>query len=189
MRLGAGAVWEMLYLIATVYELIGQNTLAIQFINAVVGSATAAAIYYVAQHLFNNNRVSRLAALLTCFFPSLILWSSQALKDSLIVMALVLAILATLQLMEKVRFWPVVTLTACLVALLSLRFYIFYMMAAAVFGAFVIGLKSTNAQALITRFLAIAFVGLFFTWFGVIRYASTQFERYGNLEAVQRSRV
>ena len=184
---GAGA-WGMLYLVAGVYELIGRNMLAIQFINAAVGAATPAVIYYIAQHLFNNVRVSRLAALLTCFFPSLVLWSSQALKDGIIVLVLVLSILATLRLMEKISVRYVVVLTACLLALLSLRFYIFYMMTAAVAGAFVIGMKSFSAQNLLGRFLAIAVIGLAFTWFGVIHSASTQFERYGNLEAVQRSR-
>ena len=53
------------------------------------------------QTLFNNLRVSRLAALLVAFFPSLILWSSQALKDGLL-LALALGILATLRLMEKI---------------------------------------------------------------------------------------
>jgi hypothetical protein len=185
---GAGA-WGMLYLVAGVYELIGRNMLAIQFINAAVGAATPAVIYYIAQHLFNNVRVSRLAAFLTCFFPSLVLWSSQALKDGIIVLVLVLSILATQRLMEKISVRYVVVLTACLLALLSLRFYIFYMMTAAVAGAFVIGMKSFNAQNLMGRFLAIAVIGLLFTWFGVLRSASTQLERYGNLEAVQRSRL
>ena len=188
MSSGAGA-WGMLYLIAGVYELIGRNMLAIQFINAAVGAATPAVIYYVAQHLFTNVRVSRLAALLTCFFPSLVLWSSQALKDGIIVLALALAILATLRLMEMVTVRYVVILAASLLALLSLRFYIFYMMTAAVVGAFVIGMKSVNAEGLLGRFLAVAVIGLAFTWFGVIRYAGIQLERYGNLEAVQRSRL
>ncbi len=185
---GAGA-WGMLYLVAGVYELIGRNMLAIQFVNAAVGAATPAVIYYIAQHLFNNVRVSRLAAFLTCFYPSLVLWSSQALKDGIIVLMLVLAIMATLRLMEKISVRYVVILAACLFALLSLRFYIFYMMSAAVAGAFVIGMKSLNAQNLLGRFLAIAVIGLAFTWFGVLRSANTQFERYGNLEAVQRSRL
>jgi 4-amino-4-deoxy-L-arabinose transferase-like glycosyltransferase len=179
----------MLYLVAAVYELIGRNMLAIQFINAAVGAATPAVIYYVAQNLFNNVRVSRLAALLTCFFPSLVLWSSQALKDGIIVLALALSILATLRLVERISARYVVVLTACLLALLSLRFYIFYMMTAAVLGAFVVGMKSISAKSFVGRFLAIAVIGLFFTWFGVLRSASTQFERYGNLEAVQRSRL
>jgi 4-amino-4-deoxy-L-arabinose transferase-like glycosyltransferase len=179
----------MLYLVAGVYELIGRNMLAIQFINAAVGAATAAVIYHIAQHLFSNVRVARLAALLTCFFPSLILWSSQALKDGLIVMALVLAILATLRLMDKISVLYVVVLAACLLAILSLRFYIFYMMTASVVGAFVIGSKTLNAQKLLGRFVAIAAIGLVFTWFGVINSASVQFERYGNLETVQISRL
>src|SRR6185503_20226841 len=79
---GASA-WGMLYLVAGVYELIGQNMLAIQFINASLGSATAVIVYHVAQSLFNNVRVSRVSAILVGFYPSLMLWSSQALKDGL----------------------------------------------------------------------------------------------------------
>lgn len=187
-RSGAGA-WGMLYLVGGVYELIGRNMLAIQFINAAFGAVTPCIIYYSAQHLFGNLRVSRLAALLTAFFPSLVLWSSQALKDGLIVLALALSIFATLQLVSKVSIRYVIVLTMCLLALLSLRFYIFYMMAVAVVGAFIIGVKSLSAQSFFSRFLAIAAMGLALTWFGVLRYASSQFERYGNLQAVQRSRV
>jgi 4-amino-4-deoxy-L-arabinose transferase-like glycosyltransferase len=185
---GVGA-WGMLYLVAGVYELIGTNRLAIQLINAAVGSSTAVVVYYTAQSLFSNTRVSRLAAVLVAFFPSLILWSSQALKDALIIMALALAILATLRLMEKVTVRYVLVLGACLAALLSLRFYIFYMMAAAVAGSFIIGMKSMNAQSFVQRFVAIGLIGLAFTWFGVIRYASVQFERYGNLRMIQMSRI
>jgi hypothetical protein len=188
MSAGGGA-WGMLYLVAGVYELMGRNMLAIQFINATAGAATPAVIYYIAQHLFNNVRVARLAAFLTCFFPSLVLWSSQALKDGIIVLALALSILATLRLMEKISVRYVVGLAACLLALLSLRFYIFYMMTASVVGAFAIGMKSVSAQNLLGRFVAIAVIGLVFTWFGVINSASRQLERYGNLEAVQRSRL
>ena len=186
-RSGAGA-WGMLYLVAVVYELIGDNMLAIQFINATVGAATAPVIYYVAQHIFNTKRVSRFAAFLTAFFPSLVLWSSQGLKDGLIVMALALSMLATLRLMQRVTAPYVLVLTGALMVLLSMRFYIFYMMVAAAMGAFVLGAKSLNTQAVVQRFIAIIAIGLAMTWFGVVRYAGTQFEKYGNLEAVHRSR-
>ena len=69
---GAGA-WGMLYVVAGVYAVVGENLYAIQLINASVGAATAIVVYYVAQTLFNNIRVSRLAAILVAFFPSLIL--------------------------------------------------------------------------------------------------------------------
>jgi dolichyl-phosphate-mannose-protein mannosyltransferase len=184
---GASA-WGMLYLVAGVYELIGTNIFAIQLINASVGSATAIIVYNVAQTLFNNTRVSRVAAVLVSLFPSLVLWSSQALKDGLIILALVLCILATVRLMEKITIGYVVVLSLSLAALLSLRFYIFYMMAAAVAGSFIIGMKTLSAQGFIHRFVAAGLIGLAFTWFGVLRYAEVQFDRYANLKTIQTSR-
>ncbi|HEX2270124.1 MAG TPA: glycosyltransferase family 39 protein [Pyrinomonadaceae bacterium] len=185
---GAGA-WGMLYLVAGVYEVLGANMFAIQLINASIGASTAIVVYYVSQSLFNNSRVSKLAAILVAFFPSLILWSSQGLKDGLIIMALALCILATLRLMEKITVPYLVVLGLCLAALLSLRFYIFYMMAAAVAGSFIIGMKSADARSFVQRFVAIGLIGLAFTWFGVIRFAATQFEKYGNLQMIQMSRM
>jgi hypothetical protein len=185
---GVGA-WGMLYVVAIVYEVLGANMFAVQLINASVGASTAIVVYYVTQSLFNNARVSKLAAVLVAFFPSLILWSSQALKDGLIIMALALCILATLRLMEKITVPYLLVLGLCLAALLSLRFYIFYMMAAAVAGSFVIGMKSADARSFVQRFVAIGLIGIVFTYFGVIRFATVQFERYGNLQMIQMSRL
>jgi 4-amino-4-deoxy-L-arabinose transferase-like glycosyltransferase len=179
----------MLYVVAAVYEVLGANMYAIQLINASVGASTSIVVYYVAHSLFNNTRVAKLAALLVAFFPSLILWSSQALKDALIILALSLCILATLRLMEKITVPYILVLGVCLAALLSLRFYIFYMMAAAVGGSFIIGMKSADARSFVQRFVAIGVIGMAFTWFGVIRFAATQFERYGNLQMIQMSRM
>jgi hypothetical protein len=184
---GASA-WGMLYIVAVVYEVIGQNMFAIQLINASVGSATAIVVYHSAKHLFGNSRVSQLACVLVCFFPSLVLWSAQALKDAIIVFVLALAIFCTLKLLEKISVGYVVILTTCLLALLSLRFYTFYMMAAAVAGSFFIGAKALSAQGFMGRFVAVGAVGLAFTWFGIAGYAGNQIEKYGNLQMVQTSR-
>ena len=185
---GAGA-WGMLYVVAAVYEVLGANMYAIQLINASVGASTAIVVFYVAQSLFNNMRVAKIAALLVAFFPSLILWSSQALKDALIILALALCILATIRLMEKITVSYILVLGVCLSALLSLRFYIFYMMAAAIGGSFIIGMKSADARSFLQRFVAIGLIGMAFTWFGVIRFAAVQFGKYGNLQMVQMSRI
>ena len=180
--------WGMIYLVAGVYEIFGPNMLAIQLINGAVGAATAIVVYHVAQILFGNIRVSKVAALLVAFFPSLVLWSSQALKDGLIIMALALSILATLRLMEKITATYVVVLIGCLMALFSLRFYIFYMMCAAVAGSFFLGMKTLSAQGFLQRFVAVGVIGLAFTWFGVLQSAGTQFERFANLKSIQNSR-
>ena len=185
---GASA-WGMLYIVAIVYEVIGQNMFAIQLLNASIGSSTSIVVYSTAQMLFKNKRVSRLTCLLVCFFPSLVLWSSQALKDGLIVLVLALAILCTLRLMEKVTLGYSLILFSCLGTLLSLRFYTFYMMVAAVAGSFLVGMKSMTSQAFVGRFIAVAVVGLVATWFGVTQYAGSQITQYANLKMVQTSRV
>lgn len=184
---GAGA-WGMLYLVAGIYELVGRNLLAVQLVNASIGAATGVVVYYTAMSLFNNVRVAKLAALLVTFFPSLILWSSQALKDGLIILALAMSILATLRLMEKITVGWVLVITVSLLTLLSLRFYIFYMMTAAVAGSFVMGMKTLSAQSFMQRFVAVGAIGLAFTWFGVLQYAGNQFDRFANLKQIQLSR-
>lgn len=186
-RQGVSA-WGMIYMVAAVYELIGNNIFAIQLINASIGAATAVVVFYSAQTLFGNLRVSKLAGLLVAFFPSLILWSSQALKDGLIIFALAVSILATLRLMEKVTAGFIVVLIVSLLGLLSLRFYIFYMMSAAVAGSFITGMKTLSAQSFVQRFIAVGAIGLAFTWFGVLQYAGQQIDRYANLQAIQTSR-
>jgi hypothetical protein len=184
---GAGA-WGMLYMVAGIYEVVGRNLFAVQLVNASIGAATGIAVYYTAMTLFNNSRVAKLAAILVTFFPSLILWSSQALKDGLIILALAVSILATLRLMEKVTAGWVIVITMSLLALLSLRFYIFYMMTAAVAGSFFLGMKSLSAQNFLHRFVAVAVIGMAFTWFGVLQYAGQQFDRFANLKQIQASR-
>src|SRR5689334_3438972 len=184
---GAGA-WGMLYLVAGVYEVVGRNLLAVQLVNASIGAATGIVVYYTAMALFSNKRVAKLAALLVTFFPSLILWSSQALKDGLIILALAISILATLRLMEKITFGWVTVIIVSLLTLLSLRFYIFYMMTAAVAGSFFMGMKTFNAQGFIQRLLAVVAIGLAFTWFGVLQSAGNQFDRFANLKQIQASR-
>lgn len=184
-----GSGWGMVYLVAFVYQLIGRNMLAIQFINAVLGAATAPVIYLCALHTFENAKVARISALFTCFYPSLVLWSSQGLKDGPIVFLLSLSILATLKLGEKISVKYLTVLICSLFALFSLRFYVFYMMVAAVGGAFVIGMRPVTAQSFVRQFVVIICIGLAATYVGTSRFGSRQIENYGNLEAVQSSHL
>ena len=89
----AGSGWGMLYLVAAVYKITGQNPLAVQYVSAVLGAATAVVSYLTVQEIFDNQRVARAAALATAFFPSLVLWSSQGLKDGPIIFLLAVSML------------------------------------------------------------------------------------------------
>ena len=184
---GANA-WGMFYLVASIYGVAGRNMLAVQFFNAVLGAATAPVIFLCAQHIFQNNKVARYSAYFVAFYPSLVLWSSQGLKDGPIVFLLALCVLATLKLGENLSFKFILLLAGSLFALLSLRFYIFYMMIAAIAGAFTIGMRAMTAQGFLRQAVVIIVVGLSLTYVGVTRYANVQYETFGNLEALQRTR-
>jgi hypothetical protein len=76
-----------------------------------------------------------------------------------------------------------------LYGLFTLRFYVFYMTAAAVGGAFLIGMRSQTTRSVARQFAIVAAMGLALTYLGVLRGAGAQMEVYGDLEAVQRSRA
>jgi 4-amino-4-deoxy-L-arabinose transferase-like glycosyltransferase len=180
--------WGMLYLTGAVYALIGRNMFAMQLVNAVLGAATAVIVFLCAQHVFSNIRVARLASIAVAFYPSLVLWSSQGLKDGPIVFCLALSILATLKLGEKFRPKYLVVLILALFAVLSLRFYVFYMLVVAIGSAFIIGMRPITATGFIRQIVVIVCLGLAMTYLGVTRYATVQFETFGNLRRVQQSR-
>ncbi|HEX8117392.1 MAG TPA: glycosyltransferase family 39 protein, partial [Pyrinomonadaceae bacterium] len=174
-EMGANGVGRgMVYLVAVIYSLTGPNMLAVQFFNAVLGAATALLIFLCAEHIFGNARVARTAALLVAFYSSLVLWSSQALKDGPIVFLLAAAMLATLKLGERLRPSYLLVLVASMLATLSLRFYIFYMLAAAVAGSFVMGMRAFSAGGLARQFVVVLFAGLALTYMGVLHTAGTQ---------------
>lgn len=181
--------WGMVHMVAGIYGIVGRNPLAIQFFNAVLGAATAPLIFRSVYEVFKNRRVAGVAAIAVAFYPSLVLWSSQGLKDGPIVFFLALSILATLKLGQRFSALYLVILIAALFGVLAFRFYIFYMLVAAIGGAFVIGMREVTAQSVIRQFVIVVVLGLSMTYLGVTRYATLQYERYGSLEALQRTRL
>jgi hypothetical protein len=181
-------VWGMPYVIAGIYAIVGRNMLAVQFFNAICGASTTILIFLCAQHIFRNQRVARYTAWLVAFYPSLVLWSSQGLKDAPIVFLLALAMLATLKLGEQFSTKYLIVLTGAMLGLLSLRFYIFYMIAAAIGGSFVVGMKKVTGTNVARQVLILVAMGLAMTYLGVLRTAGTQLSYFANLEAVNRSR-
>jgi hypothetical protein len=185
---GEGSGWGMLYFVATIYRLAGRNMLAVQLVNGVIGAVTAVVIFLCTLEVFENIRVARLAGIAVAFYPSLVLWSSQGLKDAPIVFFLALSILATLRLGRRLSAKWLTILVASLLCLLSLRFYVFYMMVVAVAGAFLLGMRAVTAQSFLRQFIVIVVMGLALTYMGVTRSASLQMDTYANLDMIQRSR-
>lgn len=183
----AGPGWGMNYLVAGIYYVIGRNIFAAQSFCAVFGAATAPMIYFCAVKMFSNKNVARISAIAIAFFPSFVIWSSQLMKDGLIIFLLVLAMTMVLQLQEKFNYLALIFLVFSLFGIFSLRFYIFYMVAIAVGGSFLIGVTG-SVQSIVRRTAVLVLLGLGLTYLGVIRNAGVDFERYANLERIQTSR-
>jgi len=182
-----GSGWGMYYVVGFIYFIFGQSILVAQSFCGFIGALTAPMIYFCAEKIFHNQRVAKISALLVALFPSLIIWSSQLLKDGLIIFLLVVTMTMVLQLQKKFSYAAIAFLILSLFGIISLRFYIFYMVAIAVAGSFVIGL-STSFQSIIRNTTAVVIIGLALTYLGVLRKAGTEIETYGSLERVQISR-
>ncbi|MFL6546927.1 MAG: glycosyltransferase family 39 protein, partial [Candidatus Udaeobacter sp.] len=188
---GAGLTssgWGMVYLVGIVYSVIGRNMFAVQLVNAVAGALTAPIVFLIALRLFGHRNVARTASLAVAFFPSLVLWSAQSLKDGPIMFLLALTMLATLKLGEKFNIIFLFILVGSLFGLLSLRFYVFYIAAAAVGMSFILGTRAMSTQTVVRQVVILLLLGGAFSYLGISKVANAQIETYGNLEYIEQVR-
>ena len=185
---GTASGWGMYYLVGAIYSITGRNILAAQSFCAVIGAATVPMVYTCAHKIFSNQRVGKISALLVALYPAFVIWSGQLLKDGLIIFLLVLAITLVLRLQEKLRLFDILLLGFSLFGIISLRFYIFYMVALAIIGAFAIG-TSNSPQAMMRRIAALVLLGVGLTYLGATRNSSSEIEEFTNLERIQLSRA
>jgi hypothetical protein len=184
----AGSGWGMHYIVAFIYTIVGQNILAAQYFSCVIGAATAPAIYICAYKIFNNIRVAQITAIIVAFCPSLVLWSSQLLKDGFIIFLLVATMIALLNLLEKFDYVSLLVLVLSLFGIISLRFYIFYMVAVAVVGSFAVGTDTINGRSVLRRLAALFLIGLGITQLGILQRAGKEIENISDLEKIQSTR-
>src|SRR2546423_8686542 len=184
-RDGSGSGWGMLYVVAAIYKIIGRNMLATQYVNSVLGAVTAPIAYLMAMEIFPNKKVGRTAALLAALYPSLVLWQCQGMKDGPIIFILTLCMLATLKLGNKFSSKYVTILVIGLFALMTLRFYVFYIMVFAIVCALIMGRQKLSAQAFLRQFIIMFVVGGALAALGVSQFAGKQIEQYGSFRQLQ----
>lgn len=184
----SGSGFGMAYIVAAIYSIVGRNPFATQLFNSVLGAATAVLIYVCAKKIFKNSRVARTSAILVCVFPSLIVWSSQGLKDGIICFLLAAAINSLLSLQKKLSYPDVVLLLFSLVGIYTLRFYIFFAFAVAIFGALFLGTQKSVAS-IVKQVAVLVIITIGLMYLGVLRNAQTNLDTFGNLKTLQNSRL
>ena len=168
--------WGMFYFVASIYYFIGQNEFGIQLINGCLGAATCVAVYRIAMLVYPEQRVARIAALMTAFSPSMILWSSQALKDGPIALCLCLCTLYTLKLRARFNLNSFLLLLVFLGCLFALRHYAFYIIFVAIAGTFLFAAKRFTPLKVLQGGLLIIVIGVSFAYFGAGDVAQQTFD-------------
>jgi Dolichyl-phosphate-mannose-protein mannosyltransferase len=182
-----GAMHSFAYVVGAIYFIFGRNQLLVQFINGTMGALSVIVIYAIARELFDT-RVARWAALFMAFFPQMIFWSAAIYKDPAIILSIGVCMYSLLKLRRSFTPGYLVAFLCSLIALMFLRFYIFYFVAFATIGTFLFSQKRRALASLATQgVLAIAFVGAF----SIVadREVVNQHTQYFELERVQLSRT
>jgi hypothetical protein len=183
----SGAGWGMHYLTAIIYLFVGRNVFAAQSFCGFIGAATVPMVFFCARKIFSNLSVAKASAVAIALFPSFIIWSSQLLKDGLIIFLLVVAMTMVLQLQQRFSYVALAALIGSMFGILSIRFYIFYMVAVAVVGSFIVGL-STTKRSILRSTIVLAMVGFGLSYLGVGRQANVEISTFANLQRIQTSR-
>jgi 4-amino-4-deoxy-L-arabinose transferase-like glycosyltransferase len=186
-RMSAVSGYGFVHVVAFVYYFFGRNRLLVQFLNATIGAVSVLVIYAIARRLFDD-RVARWAALFTAFFPQMIFWSCAIYKDPLILLCIATSIYALIRLRERLSPGYLLLFVAATLALMTLRFYVFYMVAFATMGTFLFSQRRGFLSGLVSQTLvAGAFVAALA--FGVRQETIAQQTSYFDLERLQTARA
>jgi 4-amino-4-deoxy-L-arabinose transferase-like glycosyltransferase len=179
--------WGFFYPIAALYTVFGRNQLLVQLLNATIGSLAVLVIHSIARRLFDA-RAARWAALMMAFFPQMIFWSAAMYKDPAIILCIAVCMDALMRLRERFTARTVAVFTGAALALMSLRFYVFYFVAAASLGTFLFAQKRRVTGALAAQVLLL---GGFLAAFSFAAGEETveQHRQYFDLRRIQISRL
>jgi len=120
-----------LFLGSFFYTVGGISRLAAGFINAWFGSLTVVLTYRMTVLLFER-KAARYAGIAACLSPSLIVWSTQTLKEPIVIFLEVLALYTTLRMQRQFSIWRMLLISLCILALATMRFYVSYIVASAI---------------------------------------------------------
>lgn len=176
--------WGMNYLVGILYYLSGRNPLAIQFVSCSLGASVVPIIYYCTGKIFLNTRAARYSALVIAFYPAMIIFSAQMLKDGIIVFLLAMSIACVIRLSDRIDPSTITVLVLSLLGLLTMRFYIFYMVLGSVIGGIVVGSGKTS-ESIGKRLALILLFGTLIGYLGISGSSTGTIDEYADLDRLQ----
>lgn len=182
-----GVGWGMNYLVGVIYLILGANIFAAQSVFGFIGALVSPLVYFCALRVFGNKNVAKYSSIGIAVFPSFVIWSGQLLKDGVIIFLILAVMTLVFRLREKFEYSGLLLMALALFGILSMRFYIFYIILLAVVGSFAM-VFSTTTKAIIRNTVALAVVTIVLSYFGVGEQAERDLTTFANLERIQQSR-
>jgi hypothetical protein len=172
------------YLETAIFLLLGPNVVVVELLNAALGAILAVLAFDLTRRMFADDRASLVAAALTAFFPSIVLWTSLNLKESLtlVLIAVMLWLLVVFE--RSPTAWLLVAMYVPLLLMQSLRFYVFVGLAIVLPIGVALASVATRSRRLVLSSVAVAFSIILLLYEFT---ASAQFEAglLGRLEQVR----
>jgi 4-amino-4-deoxy-L-arabinose transferase-like glycosyltransferase len=157
-------------------------------LNCFFGAMAVVFVYRIALSLFSHWAAVR-AGWLACFFPSLIIWSSQTLKEPVVIFLESVALYACVRLkLSGFSLRYVLLCAAAIVLLPPFRFYAAYVAGAAALLALVIPQLGKRKSSIQSALAVAALVVPLVIYSGVLARNEAQFEKFSQLKEVEKFR-
>lgn len=152
------------YTVGMIYYIFGVGRFIPVLLNCAVGALTAVPIFRIAREL-HGRESARTAAILASFFPSVMLWSTLLIRDSLVILVMVWLIVLVMDLRRQFTLVRLGTFICLLMVLGTLRQYLFIIVAVCAVFSFLIGKAGKTGRSVVVGMVAIVAL------FGVVKYA------------------
>src|SRR5436309_9493134 len=151
----------MFYWVAAGYTILGRSPFLLTVVQIVVVSLIPVLVYKTARLLFESIAVARYAALMTAFFPSMIIWSSMLLKDSIVIFLFCVTVFFSLKLQLENKIYYAFPALAAMILIFPIRGYVFYFALLAVVGSYLMSrYGGATVAALSARLAGLCLVGI-----------------------------
>jgi len=176
------------YLLGTLFFVLGTvSRLTAAVLNCFIGALTVVFAYRTARSLFSEE-VARQVGWWTCWFPSMIIWSAQTVKEPVVILLEVIALYGCIQLKRSgFAFRYIVLCGFAIAAVMPFRFYAAYICAAAVATMIVIPLTDQRTARRSSGLGFMVFVGTLIAVSTVLARAEVRVERF-DVEFIQQFR-
>lgn len=176
--------WGFYYFVAGIYYLIGRNAFAFQLVCCLIGAAAVVLVNRIAYLIYPDQRTARLAGILAAVSPSMIIWTSQGIKEGPITFLLCLSLYLTLRMSRKITIADSLLLIGALFCMFALRHYVFYVVFMAVIGSLVVAAREFSPARIMQGGLLIIVLGVVFSSLGAQEVAESNL----NLKRIQAGR-